>query len=51
VSAGLNPGGGPERSDCYVELEVDGIDDPAVQVKAKRVVLCTDGDGATPPWT
>ena len=42
--AGLIPGGGPQRSDCYAELEVQGVDVPGLQVKSSRVVACTDGD-------
>jgi plastocyanin len=42
--AGLVPGGGPTRSDCYVELQVEGVDVPGTQVTNGRVVACTDGD-------
>jgi len=42
--AGLIPGGGPARSDCYVELKVVGIDNPGPDVRSGRVVSCTDGD-------
>jgi plastocyanin len=42
--AGLVPGGGPQRSDCYVELQVEGVDVPGAQVTNSRVVTCTDGD-------
>jgi plastocyanin len=42
--AGLIPGGGPQRSDCYAELEVQGVDVPSIQVTHSRVVECTDGD-------
>ena len=46
VSAGLIPGSGPGlvRSDCYVELNVQGIDNPGPDVRGGRVVSCTDGD-------
>src|SRR5215475_15857895 len=46
VSAGLIPGSGPGpvRSDCYVELNVVGIDNPGPDVRDGRVVSCTDGD-------
>jgi plastocyanin len=44
VSAGLIPGGGPQRTDCYVEASVQGVDSPGPQVKSNRIVLCTDGD-------
>jgi hypothetical protein len=44
VPAGLIPGGGPARSDCYVELKVVGIDNPGPDVRSGRVVSCTDGD-------
>jgi plastocyanin len=42
--AGFIPGGGPERSDCYTELYVRGIENPSAQVQRNRVVFCTDGD-------
>ena len=42
--AGLIPGGGPQRSDCYVELSVQGVDNPGSQVSNSRIVRCTDGD-------
>ena len=42
--AGLIPGGGPVRSDCYVELKVVGIENPGPDVRSGRVVSCTDGD-------
>lgn len=42
--AGLIPGGGAERSDCYVELSVLAVDSPGPQVTDGRVVTCTDGD-------
>ena len=46
VPAGLIPGSGPGlvRSDCYVELNVQGIDFPGPDVRGGRVVSCTDGD-------
>jgi hypothetical protein len=44
VPAGLIPGGGPARSDCYLELNVVGIDNPGPDVRSGRVVSCTDGD-------
>ena len=46
VFAGLIPGSGPGlvRSDCYVELNVQGIDNPGPDVRGGRVVSCTDGD-------
>src|SRR6516165_2924123 len=46
VWAGLIPGSGPGlvRSDCYVELSVQGIDNPGPDVRSGRVVLCTVGD-------
>jgi hypothetical protein len=43
VSAGLIPGG-QTKSDCLVELNVEGIDSPGPNVSAGRVVTCTDGD-------
>jgi plastocyanin len=42
--AGLIPGGGPQRSDCYVELDVQGAVDPSPQVAGHRTVRCLDGD-------
>lgn len=44
ASAGLIPGGGPKKSDCYAEASVQGVDSPGPQVKSNRIVLCTDGD-------
>jgi plastocyanin len=41
---GFIPGGGSERSDCYTQLYVAGIDSPGPQVRRERVVSCTDGD-------
>src|SRR5258706_3446039 len=41
--ADLVPGGGPARSDCYIELDVTG----ATKVTKKRkmtIVACPDGD-------
>jgi hypothetical protein len=43
VGAGLVPGG-QTKSDCLVELNVEGIDSPGPNVSAGRVVTCTDGD-------
>ena len=43
VSAGLIPGG-QTKSDCLVELNVEGIDSPGPNVSAGHVVTCTDGD-------
>ena len=42
--AGLVPGGGPTKSDCYVELGVVGIENPSERVKNNKIVLCTDGE-------
>src|SRR4029450_777647 len=42
--AGLIPGGGPQPSDCYLELDVQRGDTPGPQVTSNRVVECTDGD-------
>src|SRR5262245_1373403 len=46
LSAELIPGSGPglAASDCYVELNVQGIDNPGPDVRGGRVVSCTDGD-------
>jgi hypothetical protein len=42
--AGLIPGGGPSKSDCYAELSVEGIDNPSDRVQANKKVLITDGE-------
>lgn len=44
VWAGLIPGGGPTKSDCYVEANVQGIASPGPDVKSNRIVRCVDGD-------
>jgi hypothetical protein len=46
VWAGLIPGSGTRlaKSDCLVELSVEGIDSPGSNVSAGRVVSCVDGD-------
>jgi hypothetical protein len=50
ASAGLIPGGGPTKSDCYAELSVDGITNPSDRVQKNKTVLVTDGDvGDTGP--
>jgi hypothetical protein len=50
AGAGLIPGGGPSKSDCYVELSVDGIDNPSDRVQKNKTVLVTDGEaGDTGP--
>jgi plastocyanin len=41
---GFIPGGGSDRSDCYTQLYVAGIDSPGPQVRRERIVSCTDGD-------
>ncbi len=38
--AGLVPGGGPKRSDCYIEEDVAGVDSPG------NVIRCLDGAAA-----
>src|SRR5262249_6851770 len=43
LSAGLIPGGGT-KSDCLVELNVEGVDNPGSNVSGGRVVSCIDGD-------
>jgi hypothetical protein len=43
AAAGLVPGGGAAKSDCYAELEVNGITNPG-DVKKNKIVLCTDGE-------
>jgi hypothetical protein len=42
--AGLIPGGGPTNSDCYLELDVQGIENNTQRVENNKVVLCTDGE-------
>ncbi len=42
--AGLIPGGGPTKSDCYAELSVQGVDNPSDRVKGNKQVLITDGE-------
>ena len=42
--AGLIPGGGNKKSDCYLELDIEGIDNPSDRVKNNKTVLCTDGE-------
>jgi hypothetical protein len=42
--AGLIPGGGSGKSDCYFELDVQGIENPSDRVQNNKVVLCTDGE-------
>lgn len=42
VAAGIVPGGGPASSDCYVVLDIAGVESASVQ-KGKRIT-CTDGD-------
>lgn len=42
VWAGIVPGGGPASSDCYVVVDVAGVENASVQ-KGKKVT-CTDGD-------
>jgi hypothetical protein len=43
VLAGLIPGGGT-KSDCLVELNVQGVANPGSNVSGSRVVSCIDGD-------
>ena len=43
-AAGLIPGGGSGRSDCYAELDVAGITNPSDRVQKNKIVLCTDGE-------
>jgi len=46
VLAGLIPGSGTglAKSDCLVELNVQGIDSPGSSVSGGRIVSCIDGD-------
>ena len=44
ANAGLIPGGGPAKSDCYLELDVAGIQNGTPQVQKNKIVLCTDGE-------
>ena len=41
--AGLIPGGGAVKSDCYAELDVKGITNSSDEVRKNKIVLCTDG--------
>src|SRR5262249_60264753 len=43
LSAGLIPGGGT-KSDCLVELNVEGVDNPGSNVSGGPGVSCNDGD-------
>jgi hypothetical protein len=50
AEAGLIPGGGPTKSDCYAELSVNGVTNPSERVQKNKTVLITDGeDGDTGP--
>ena len=44
ANAGLIPGGGPTKSDCYLELDVAGIQNGTPRVEKNKIVLCTDGE-------
>jgi hypothetical protein len=44
AGAGLVPGGGSARSDCYAELDVAGVENDTPAVKRNRIVRCVDGD-------
>lgn len=44
AGAGLIPGGGPTKSDCYAELDVAGIENGTQRVEKNKKVLCTDGE-------
>src|SRR4029079_7258650 len=44
ANAGLIPGGGPTKSDCYLELDVAGIQNGTTRVEEDKIVLCTDGE-------
>ena len=41
---GLIPGGGNPASDCYIELDIQGIENGTDAVKKGRKVTCVDGD-------
>jgi hypothetical protein len=41
---GLIPGGGNPASDCYIELDVQGIENGTDAVKKGRRATCVDGD-------
>ena len=41
---GLIPGGGNPASDCYIELDVQGIENGTDAVQKGRKVTCVDGD-------
>jgi hypothetical protein len=50
TAPGLVPGGGPTKSDCYVETAIEGITVPSERVQKNKQVLITDGDpGDTGP--
>jgi hypothetical protein len=50
AAPGLVPGGGPTKSDCYVETAIEGITVPSERVQKNKQVLITDGDvGDTGP--
>jgi len=44
AGAGLIPGGGPTKSDCYVEVSVDGVDNPSSRVQKNNEIIVTDGE-------
>jgi hypothetical protein len=44
AAGGLIPGGGNPASDCYIELDVQGIENGTDAVKKGRKVTCVDGD-------
>jgi hypothetical protein len=44
TAPGLVPGGGPTKSDCYVETAVEGITVPSDRVQKSKMVLVTDGE-------
>lgn len=41
---GLVPGGGPTKSDCYVETAVEGVTVPSDRVQKNKQVGVTDGE-------
>jgi hypothetical protein len=44
VDAGMVPGGGPAESDCYAELDVEGVENGTAVMKGNNKVRCVDGD-------
>lgn len=43
AAAGLVPGSGPARTNCFVELDVAGVSNPSAEVARHGKITCTDG--------